>query len=349
MLDHRPGRDTRGFTLIELLVVIAIIAVLIALLLPAVQAAREAARRTQCVNNLKQLGIAMHNYHDQIGTFPIGRQGTYRPTGDPGYPGDPSGGNHRRTWAFSILPYLEQTNISNAVNFSLAYSDASNANETALTIEVSGYLCPSDPNSGVINAAGFKFHLGNFEPNWGNTHYSQDGVTGGNPFSYSATGSPGTGPPGGAVTFLGAPFALDKSFGLRDLMDGTGGTLLMSEVKVDVSNSIATSLNVLGIGGRGLIYNDGANNAEFNAYTTPNSTIPDVIHAQCLYPYLSNSPCFDTRTLFGFVAARSYHPGGVNALMGDGSVRFNKSSINLATWRALSTTRGSEVISADAY
>src|SRR6201987_4314142 len=104
----------RGFTLIELLVVIAIIAVLIALLLPAVQAAREAARRVQCVNNLKQLGIAMHNYNGTIGKFPIGRMGINRPPGNPGYPGDPTGGtNHRRTWAWMILPYIEQGTLTN--------------------------------------------------------------------------------------------------------------------------------------------------------------------------------------------------------------------------------------------
>ena len=105
----RISTNRRGFTLIELLVVIAIIAVLIALLLPAVQAARAAARRIQCTNNLKQLGIAMHNYHERVGTFPIGRMGIRRPTGSPGYPGDPSGGNNRRTWAWLILPYIEQT------------------------------------------------------------------------------------------------------------------------------------------------------------------------------------------------------------------------------------------------
>src|ERR1700733_2842902 len=110
----------RGFTLIELLVVIAIIAVLIALLLPAVQAAREAARRIQCTNNLKQLGLAMHNYLSAQNTFPIGRMGlnyTYTTS---------VVGNARRTWAFAIMPYLEQGAIFQSINFSLSYFDPTN-------------------------------------------------------------------------------------------------------------------------------------------------------------------------------------------------------------------------------
>ena len=112
------GRHRAGFTLIELLVVIAIIAVLIALLLPAVQAAREAARRSQCVNNLKQLGLAMHNYHQVNGTFPIGRMGI-------GY-GYGNNVDQRRTWAFSVLPFFEQAQAFNAINFSLPFYDSTN-------------------------------------------------------------------------------------------------------------------------------------------------------------------------------------------------------------------------------
>ena len=109
----------RGFTLIELLVVIAIIAVLIALLLPAVQSAREAARRVQCVNNLKQIGLAMHNYHDSLGTFPIGVMGIRGPVAVNNggyYPNGTPASYSRRTWAFLILPYLEQGAFYNAIN-----------------------------------------------------------------------------------------------------------------------------------------------------------------------------------------------------------------------------------------
>jgi prepilin-type N-terminal cleavage/methylation domain-containing protein/prepilin-type processing-associated H-X9-DG protein len=315
----------RGFTLIELLVVIATIAVLIALLLPAVQAAREAGRRAQCVNNLKQLGLAMHNYHTALGSFPIGRTGFQRPAGDPGYFGDPTGSGHRRTWAFSILPYLEQTSIANAVNFDIAYSDGSNANQTALTIELSVYLCPTDPNAGVVNAGSFKFHLGNYVVNWGNATYDQ------------AANGPA---PGGPVTFLEAPFALDKSYSVQQIVDGTSNTLLMAEVIACVPKGTSQDL-------RGLVYNDDTCGAMFMAYTTPNSTIPDQIKTYCVYPYLTNPPCINKTP--PFIASRSYHPGGVNALLADGSVKFFKDSVAQATWRALSSINAGEVLSADSY
>src|SRR6201990_2648706 len=114
-------KQSRGFTLIELLVVIAIIAALIALLLPAVQAAREAARRMQCANNLKQLGLAMHNYHQAIGTFPIGALGVRSPNKYASV-GDATGSINRRTWAFMILPFIEQSAMYGAVNFSLPFN-----------------------------------------------------------------------------------------------------------------------------------------------------------------------------------------------------------------------------------
>jgi prepilin-type N-terminal cleavage/methylation domain-containing protein len=143
-------RRTRGFTLIELLVVIAIIGVLIALLLPAVQAAREAARRTQCTNNFKQMGIAMHNYHDSQGSLPIGRQDA-----------------QRRTWAMSILPYLEQGNLFGAINFSQPFYER--ANTTVIRSQISGFQCPSDQPSIQEPDTPYPRSKSNFAANWGNT------------------------------------------------------------------------------------------------------------------------------------------------------------------------------------
>src|SRR3954454_21844016 len=119
-------RRRHGFTLIELLVVIAIIGVLVALLLPAVQMAREAARRTQCTNNLKQMGIAMHNHHDTEGTFPYG-----------------AFNSPQSTWTFRVLPYLEQTAIFNALNMTKQWYQAENNTVVGMTISL--FLCPSDP------------------------------------------------------------------------------------------------------------------------------------------------------------------------------------------------------------
>jgi prepilin-type N-terminal cleavage/methylation domain-containing protein/prepilin-type processing-associated H-X9-DG protein len=333
-------RDRRGFTLIELLVVIAIIAVLIALLLPAVQAAREAARRAQCVNNLKQLGIAMHNYSGAVGTFPIGRQGINRPAGDNGYVGgDTKGTNHRRTWALSILGYVEQGSLFNAVNFTAAYNQP--PNQTVCSTFVGTYACASDPNvvTDIDNTA-LNLRQANYMPNWGNATYYQDAYN--NPYT---TG------PGQPVTFGGAPFALDRSFGIEAIIDGTSNTLLMSEV----IGCIPSGTTAAAADHRGMVYNDDHNCTMFMTYTAPNSRTPDLVPGYCVYPLGTNPPCVsqtgstEPAGTPSFNAARSYHPGGVSALYADGSVKFAKNSINLPVWQALSTTRGNEVISADAY
>ncbi len=330
-------KDRRAFTLIELLVVIAIIAVLIALLLPAVQAAREAARRIQCTNNLKQLGLGMQNYHDGVGTLPIGRTGLNPPPGFAGYPGDNTGGrNHRRTWAFSILSYIEQGPLFNSINFSAAYNQVQN--KTVCMNFVGAYACPSDPN--VISDIDVGMRQGNYMVNWGNATYYQD-----------AYNNPYTAGPAQKVTFGGAPFAFNQSFGLQTITDGTSNTLLMSEVIACVPSNGAIGADV---DHRGMIYNDDHNCAMFMAYTQPNSIIPDYVPQYCIYPFSTNPPCFKDSPAEhagtpSFNAARSFHPGGVNAVNADGSVKFVKNSINLSVWQALSTTRGSEVVSADSY
>jgi len=327
--------------LIELLVVIAIIAVLIALLLPAVQAAREAARRTQCVNNLKQLGLAMQNYHDSQGSFPIGRTGL-----NYSYPFS-SQTNARRTWAFGILPYLEQGIVFQAINYSFANWQPENM--TVVRTVVSGFHCPSDPNSFAVessNAGQPQRYGGNYVVNWGNMHFTQADCPSSTPGNCSSWNwpNPWTGALGDVVTFLGAPFGGNVSRNISYLSDGTSNTLMMSEVVLGVNATTADN--------RGDIYNDDHNCTTFMAYTAPNSTTPDCMEA-CNYPFGTNPPCWVrgnvSQCTADYNAARSFHSGGVNALKCDGSVAFLKNSVSIPVWRALSTAQGGEVISSDAY
>jgi prepilin-type N-terminal cleavage/methylation domain-containing protein len=194
-MSSRRSQRSRGFTLIELLVVIAIIAILIALLLPAVQQAREAARRTQCKNNLKQLGIAMHNYHDVHNKFPVGQYSCCW-----------------GTWMVAILPYIEQAQL-----FSLYQNSGGNdatgprygaaPNSTLVTNRrLSALSCPSDKESRPFG----NLTSHNYVVNFGNTSLGQGTVNG--------------------VAFSGAPFANLSAFGFRDVVDGTSTTLLMAEV-----------------------------------------------------------------------------------------------------------------------
>ncbi|MCA1684899.1 MAG: DUF1559 domain-containing protein, partial [Planctomycetia bacterium] len=284
-------RERRAFTLIELLVVIAIIAVLIALLLPAVQAAREAARRSQCVNNLKQLGLAMHNYHDVNGSLPIGRQGMQG--------GSPLG--PRRTWAFSVLTTMEGTTLYNSINFMTDFYQKQNT--TAIRVNVATFDCPSDPGGSNIEepTTPYPRAKASVMVNFGNASWDQDGSVKGtnksnNPFTPSAVQAKAP-PPFTTTLFLASPFASEKSYGLRDFIDGTSNTLLLSEVKIGVNQGNNSDH-------RGDIYNDDHNCFEFHTYTTPNSKTWDQMQGYCLYPNATNPPCISGNGSFN--AARSF-------------------------------------------
>ncbi|QDV32345.1 DUF1559 domain-containing protein [Tautonia plasticadhaerens] len=320
-----------GFTIIELLVVVAIVGVLVALLLPAVQGAREAARRVQCTNNLKQIALAMHHYHDVHRCFPPGKKGCCW-----------------GTWLVYVLPHLERPALYDSWN-----ADGSNlpgvpsehddplryfgaANRTVTSTWISAYLCPSDdtnaPISERMNGVTYSCTSQNYAANFGNTTQFQEDFRG------DAFG-------GAPFVDIGSPYRgltrTDpgrRTVGLSGLVDGTGQTLLLSEVVVGRGRDL-----------RGFSWWGDA--AGFEAFLTPNSSFPDAMFSPYYCdPSPPNPPCTAATTaLPDNYGARSRHPSGVNAAMADGSVRFVRDAIDALTWRALSTTRGAEVISSDSY
>ncbi len=318
-----------GFTLIELLVAIALIGVLVALLLPAVQSAREAARRARCANNLKQVALAMHQYHDSHGTMPPGKKGCCW-----------------GTWLIFVLPQVEQQALFNSYNFAgnntpglpagfdldLRYFGSANRTVTANRLEV--YLCPSDRTAAPITTTVGGLTLSctsqNYAGNFGNTLQVQDDLPG-NPFRGAPFGD------------VGSPLADQSrparpSVNLRDLTDGTSTTLLLSEVVVGQGADL-----------RGFSWWGDA--AGFETFLGPNSHSPDFLaDPDFCANRPPNPPCTSSGpALSDTYAARSRHPGGVNVAMADGAVRFTRDGIAPPIWRALSTTKGGEVIDAGSY
>ncbi len=297
----------RGFTLIELLVVIAIIAVLIALLLPAVQSAREAARRAQCINNVKQLGLSLHNYHDVHGRFAPGSIQVSNPTA------------YRQPFITSLLPFLEQGNLTASFNFNLSFQH--DANETTRSSRVNVFDCPSDQKVVFTNNGGSVTDVkGSYGVNWGQNTYGDQ--------------------------VLPAPFSLNYGASLAEITDGTSNTFLMAEL---IQLPHPTGQPVETIDRRGRVWSDQPSSHQVTTRNGPNTQIPD--YGACWHATdPRKAPC-NRNTGDGpnhFIASRSRHPGGVNVLLGDGSVRFIKDSISIPTWKALSSRAGGEVISSDA-
>ncbi|MDR3620988.1 MAG: DUF1559 domain-containing protein [Paludisphaera borealis] len=338
-----------GFTLIELLVVIAIIAVLIALLLPAVQSAREAARRAQCINNLKQIGLGMHNYESSSGVLPQGMRGCCW-----------------GSWLIPLLPFVEQQSLFNSWNSSgnnsglAGYGDeglfryAGVCNITVTSTRVNAYNCPSDGNNTQtvgISALGKNVTSQNYVVNFGNITMQQGSVNGGAFVPYFVDN-------GVQYNFLGAPFG-DVGAPYADISAGggqgaTNGTVRFAAIPDGLSNTMMTSEVIVGVSGaswdlRG--FSHWAYAANFSGYLTPNSSKPDWMQSSgyCNYPAMNNPPCVGGTNNLVIIAARSRHSGGVNVGFCDGSVKFIKNSVSPPTYQAISSTRGGEVVSSDAY
>jgi len=357
MRDSPTPRRARpvGFTLIELLVVIAIIAVLIALLLPAVQSAREAARRAQCINNLKQIGIALHNYHTAMDSFPPGSSvGPYAM-------GQTYNWNNWSAQAL-LLGYVEQGVVYNSINFSLAPfannldggGGTSGSANTALAIRINSFLCPSDPKAGQ---------------QFTNSYQGSMGTTIGYQTQTKSTGL----------------FAETQGHNLRDVTDGTSNTVAFSETVVgdtgkanynyrgngllnvgggqnwyvlDISADVPNIMSVLNqcntaYAAKSTSYDGWQCAGEYWAWGTPGLTLFQTVVPPSSTQYPWNT-CRQDCAGCGvdsshIVNASSFHPGGCNVLFCDGSVKFVKSSLAIQTWWALGTLANGEVVSADAY
>jgi prepilin-type N-terminal cleavage/methylation domain-containing protein/prepilin-type processing-associated H-X9-DG protein len=308
----RPHRKP-GFTLIELLVVIAIIAILIGLLLPAVQKIREAANRMKCANNFKQWGLAMHNCHDTTGQLPEGNRS-----------------NPRRVWVVLVWPYVEQDNMyirfDQTRHFYQTPNTYVNTTDGIYAKFAPIYYCPSDRVNALWKGDIYWRARGSYVVNWGNmaVPYNpgdpvQDPAKGFAPFGYTD------------FTNRNKP----RTVTFADFTDGLSNTLLLSEVIMARSD---TDYDI-----RGDMMNDDRPCTQFMTLNTPNSGT-DVSPYCNGTTYPANPPCTNTGSYYAQKAARSRHTGGVNVLLGDGSVRFVRNTIDLATWRALGTMNGGEVI-----
>ena len=320
MLRHR---QKRAFTLVELLVVIAIIGILIALLLPAVQAAREAARRSQCTNNLKQLGLALHNYHDVHKSFPPAA--IYLGTGGPS--SSFRDGNWAANWVTIILPFFEQQALHDIYNFELPSDDPLNA--PAVSTQLAALNCPSsdplpviagdnDPASWNVSS---NYAKGNYAINCGGRYAQENGA-----------------PNGWDNRAVRAPFTFRPTnvTAIRDCLDGTSNSIYLSEILGQASNG-----DCRGAWGRVAcaVFSKNTRNALDDWIATPNAESPpgtDNLH-DCP-PYCGSSTlhprCFDcSGDGRGGNAARSEHAGGVNAGLGDASVRFVSETIDRIIYR----------------
>jgi len=322
-----------GFTLIELLVVIAIIGVLIALLLPAVQQAREAGRRAQCTNHFKQIGLALHNYHDVARTLPPGVISRNDVAAGP------YGRPPRTTYIVHLLPYLEENDLYNLCNFEgLPVNPGLTwfGNNPDVTRKIVGtFYCPSDGQGGLTKTCGLTV-AGEPAPHFLSNYMA---FFSGPNVSYIDTRD---------SKFMTA-FGLNRGAKYKDFLDGLSQTMIWGEYLTGTDHDY-----------RGFIWSDKSGGSQIWAFLTPNSPLPDVMSPNTPPPPLANKPwCYNApemglpcrngvseamglAALDHTAASRSRHPGGVNVMRADGSIAFVSNSVDARVWAASATMAGGE-------
>lgn len=347
----RPYR--RAFTLVELLVVIAIIGVLVSLLLPAVQAAREAARRAQCQNNIKQLGLALQNYHSAMKIFPASTQ--YKE--GPGVPWRPQSDlSPLQNWVITILPYIEQQGLHNAFDLKLPISDPRNREPRGTLLP--GMLCPSDTYNQTSKFAGFHALEGD---NWARGNFGANGALGfmNATFRNAAGKDAELWVDARTRGVMGVNVALE----IGQITDGTSSTILVGELRAGLSANDRRGVWALGGAAASSLWGHGTDDSNGPNACTPGADNimgcgkieQDVgvatLQAECM-------TCFPIANEQG--TTRSMHPGGVHVCMADGAVRFISEFIDKGTqqepnpdeyrvWQRLNASGDDQVVDANAY
>jgi prepilin-type N-terminal cleavage/methylation domain-containing protein/prepilin-type processing-associated H-X9-DG protein len=354
------GIRRKGFTLVELLVVIAIIGILLGLLLPAIQAARESARRMTCANNLKQIGLALHSYHDATGHFPTNQTGPGKPDGNGGY------GSGLFSWQVRILPYMEHLGLYKSIDFRITMADsaaipteiytigANHPNAAAAATLVSEFICPSDRYRITSAMGDAKPAPTNYTGNMGWPAYCT-GIDGNRPVPASSNGFFGASNPSAPVSWH------QEIVRAKDFKDGLAHTAAVSEHVIsnieseDQSSSAdkcllwyccgsETDAKTLADYGKTMSHGDDGGYALYNGRAWISGWVLNGSIYMHVQPINTFNAHFHSGTSDGdaLITPNSRHRGGVNLLMGDGHVGFVGNEVDMNLWWAAGSRNGGE-------